>query len=83
MARRTFLRPAVVIFGLLSMTGCETLFHRKATDEKKVDPKDEVATDDIQDLKHDGGTKAFHKNNRLSGGLSDQAREIESHFNIQ
>ena len=81
MARLVLVRSFLVVLGLISLTGCETLFHRKPADSKKEEAKDEIATGDVHELKADGA-KAFHKSNRLSGGLSDQAREIESHFNI-
>ncbi len=82
MARHTFLRSFMAILGIVAVSGCETPFHRKPVDVKKETTKDEIPTGDVHELKAEGA-RSFHKPNRLAGGLSDQAREIEGHFNIQ
>lgn len=79
MANRKSRRRFLGTLTLVAVFGCDLLPHRKdETKEKAADPsKPEVHSMNMDDA------KSFHRNNRLSGGLSDQAREIESHFNIQ
>ena len=76
MADRKSRRWLLAMFGLLPFFGCELFPHRKTETTDKASP------DDVHSVGSDE-TKSFHRNNRLAGGLSDQAREIESHFNIQ
>lgn len=83
MARSPFrLGILMLITGLVVGSGCETLGHRKSSSsgEKEETSKDKEELD-IHSIKADG-TKSFYKNRR-PGLLSDEAREIESHFNIQ
>ncbi len=82
MARHTFRLSFVLLMGIACFSGCETLAHRKKASAEKEETKDEIATGDVHSIKAEGA-KAFHPGNRRPGLLSDEAREIEGHFNIQ
>ena len=67
--------------------GCETLNLRKNHRDDDPDVKkasaDEVESTKVLDVQSDSAKpKPFFRPSRLSGGLSDEAREIESHVGI-
>ena len=86
---------AVCWFGvgiLLLAPGCETPNPRKPhlngdTDVSKASvgkPGDDVESTKILDVQSDPSKpRPFFKSSRLSGGLSDEAREIERHVGVQ
>jgi len=73
-------------------TGCESLgprrLHRgsetRVSRDSSALPADENETSQIQDVMAEPSKpKPFFKSSRLPGGLSDEAREIESHVGIR
>lgn len=67
---------------LVTLAGCGGLQHTGRRSSHEVDslehqtPKTEAADSDSTD------PKAFFRNNRLAGGWSREAREVESHLGI-
>lgn len=79
-----------LLAGLFSMPGCDWPhqgLRRKARDadaEKAVSKEDEVDSNKILDVQSDPAKpKPFFRPSGLAGGLSDEAREIESHMGIR
>lgn len=72
-----------VITGLLLVCacfcGCETLRQRH---EPKLETSDDSDEPNLGEV-HSKPPKGFFKGSRLPGGLSPEAREIESNFGIQ
>ena len=78
---------------LLLASGCEALNLRRhhrddALDDKNASaaaaPGSDVESTKILDVQSDSSKpKPFFKSSRLSGGLSDEAREIERHVGVE
>ena len=88
--RRRIIGPACLLAAALALstTGCETLrpSARKQADAPKDDAVEAVggSADKIPAIDADGRNPApFFKNNRLSGGLSDEARDIERSLGVK
>lgn len=88
--RRSIIGPACVLTLCAGLaTGCDTL--RPSSRKAPAPPRDEAVEaadardDEITAVTSDGRatTAPFFKNNRLSGGLSDQARDIESSLGVR
>jgi hypothetical protein len=65
-----------------SLAGCETL--RQSTREKTDEstPEERVA-ENVDEVKPSEESAKFFKANRLSGGWSSEARDIESHLGVR
>ncbi len=69
-------------------TGCEVL-DRRSKASAEADPADPIAPaeaqvpEDRDETPKSTGISRFYKASKRPGGLSDEAREIEGHFNIQ
>jgi hypothetical protein len=89
--KRRYLRvPLTLVFAsCLALTGCESLHHNLRSQDRDPEVKNASAetetsdADKVLDVKSDGKTKKpFFSATRLSGGLSSEAREIESDMGI-
>lgn len=92
--RRRIIGPACVLTACAAIvsSGCETL--RPSTRKQVEDVTEEVAVE-AEDIARGSASKIpsvtsdprkpspFFKNNRLTGGLSDQARDIESSLGVR
>ena len=79
---RTFSLPVVVGTLLVTLGGCEEFHHamRRGNDRKT---NVESETPKMQAVDADPkNPKPFFANNRLAGGWSSEAREIESHLGV-
>lgn len=90
--RRSIFGPACVLTLCAGLaTGCESL--RPSTRKEAAPPRDEAVEaadgddrpDRIEAVTSDGRTThaPFFKNNRLKGGLSDQAQDIEASLGVK
>jgi hypothetical protein len=90
--RRPIIGPACALALCLGLaaTGCDTL--KSSTRKEPPPPRDEAVEhaesggpDRLEAVTSDGrpSDAPFFKNNRLTGGLSDQARDIESSLGVR
>ncbi|WP_337175815.1 hypothetical protein [Paludisphaera sp.] len=90
--RRTIFGPAcaLALCAGLAAGGCDTLRPSTRREppppiDEAVEPADGDGSDRIEAVTSDGrpSNAPFFKNNRLKGGLSDQARDIESSLGVR
>ncbi len=92
MTRRTLGLGLTLVSLCPALAGCDPLLHNLRQRDRDRDPDvtktsavaDEVESTKILDVQSEPSQKKpFFKSSRLSGGLSDESREIESHFGIR
>ncbi len=90
MNRRTFGFGLSFLTVSLALPGCDLPHHglrRRGRDADAAEAStktDEVESNKIYDVQSDPAKpRPFFKGSRLQGGLSDEAREIESHVGIR
>ncbi len=82
MIRRLFLVVVVTATVVITIGGCEELRHATRKNDNGA-MSTESGTSKIQAVDSDPrNPKPFFSNNRLSGGWSSEAREIESHLGV-
>jgi hypothetical protein len=87
--RRAAALGLAFLYTLAFVGGCQTLGRPRRNQEdsdvtRAAASGDEVESNKILDVQSDSSNgRPFFRASRLPGGLSDEAREIESHMNIR